>query len=308
MTLEKLKIGERISIRGAVWFVYAAAALLLLKIDDLTLWAVLVTAVALLLAIVPQLRPSKPREFDGRDMIAIGILYIGVVVTFRTAFTVFTTDSVLGLFLSFAAGLLIGVVGPIIYQVWIRDRDLGSLGIGVHELPETIGAGLFLAALQFSTTLWGYEFPAPVDWVPLLVMSLVVGLFEAVFFRGFIQSRLEASFGVVPAVAGAALLYSVYHFGYGMGITEMWFLFGLGVVYAVSFRLTSNILAIWPLLTPLGAFFNNLQAGDIPLPWESILGFVDVAVVMGVVTWLAHRHIQKRLITTTQRTEAESLV
>lgn len=308
MNLENLNIGQRISIRGAVWFVYAAAALLLLRIDNLTLWAVIVTAVALLLALVPQLRPSVSREFDGRDMIAIGVLYIGVVAAFRVAFTVFTTNSVLGLFLSFAAGLLLGVVGPIVYQVWIRDRDLVSLGIGIHQLPETIGAGLILAVLQFSTTLWGYDLPAPVDWVPLLVMSLVVGLFEAVFFRGFIQNRLEASFGAAPAVAGAALLYSIYHFGYGMGVNEMLFLFGLGVVYAVTFRLTSNVLVIWPLLTPLGAFFNNLQATDILLPWESILGFVDVAVVMGVVAWLAYRNIRKRSRGIAQQTGAESLV
>jgi membrane protease YdiL (CAAX protease family) len=308
MSLENLNIGQRISIRGVVWFAYAAAALLLLRIDNLTLWAVIVTVVALLLALVPQLRPSVSREFDGRDMIAIGVLYIGVVAAFRVAFTVFTTNSVLGLFLGFAAGLLLGVVGPIVYQVWIRDRDLVSLGIGGHQLPETISAGLILAALQFSTTLWGYDLPAPVDWVPLMVMSLVVGLFEAVFFRGFIQSRLEASFGVIPAVAGTALLYSLYHFGYGMGVTEMWFLFGLGVVYAVTFRITSNILVIWPLLTPLGAFFNNLQAGDITLPWESILGFVDVAVVMGVVAWLANRSIRKRRRGIAQQTGAESLV
>jgi hypothetical protein len=132
------------------------------------------------------------------------------------------------------------------------------------------------------------------DWVPLLVMSLVVGLFEAVFFRGFIQGRFEASLGVIPAVGGAALLYSLYHVGYGMGASELWFLFGLGLVYAVIYRLTTNVLILWPLLTPLGAFFNNLEAGNIQLPWESILGFADVAIVMAVTIWLAHRHVSKR--------------
>lgn len=279
---------------GIVWFVFALTALLLLNLDDLTLWAVIVVPVALLLALIPQLRPAFERTFDRRDLIAIGVLYLGVVAAFRVAFTVFSTDNVLGLFLAFAFGLLLGVVGPVVYQVWIRDRDLRSLGIGLHRLPETIGIGLSLAAVQFLMTLWGYQLPEAVAWAPLLVMSVVVGFFEAVFFRGFIQGRLEASFGVVPAVAGAALLYSLYHVGYGMGAEEMWFLFGLGVVYAVAYRLTTNVMVLWPLLTPLGAFFNNLQAGDIPLPWESILGFVDVAIVMGVAIWLAYRRIRKR--------------
>jgi uncharacterized protein len=282
-------------VRTVVWTVFSVAALLALNVGDLTLWAALVVPVALLLALVPGLRPAFTfRGADGRDLLVIGVLYVAVVGLFRLAFTVFTTDNILGLFLSFAFGLVIGVVGPIVYQVWMRGRDLRSLGLGFHHLRATLTLGLVFAAIQFASTLWGYDLPAAADWVPLLVMSLVVGLFEAVFFRGFIQGRLEASFGVIPAVGGAALLYALYHVGYGMGANEMWFLFGLGVVYAIIYRLTTNILILWPLLTPLGAFFNNLQAGDIELPWESILGFADVAIVMAVAVWLAHRHIRKR--------------
>ena len=79
-----------------------------------------------------------------------------------------------------------------------------------------------------------------------------------------------------------------------MAADEMVFLFGLGVVYAIAFRLTGSVLVLWPLLTPLGAFYANLEAGDIELPWASIAGFVDVAVVMAVLIWLAHRHQRRR--------------
>jgi uncharacterized protein len=287
--------GSASKVRTVVWTVFSMAALLALNVGDLTLWAALVVPTALLLALVPGFRPAFTfRGADGQDLLVIGVIYVAVVGLFRLAFTVFTTDNILGLFLSFAFGLVIGVVGPIVYQVWMRGRDLRSLGLGFHHLRATVTLGLVFAAVQFASTLWGYDLPAAADWVPLLVMSLVVGLFEAVFFRGFIQGRLEASFGIIPAVGGAALLYGLYHVGYGMGADQMWFLFGLGVVYAVIYRLTTNIFILWPLLTPLGAFFNNLQAGDIELPWESILGFADVAIVMAVAVWLAHRHIRKR--------------
>ena len=33
----------------------------------------------------------------------------------------------------------------------------------------------------------------------------------------------------------------------------MVFLFGLGVVYAVAYRLSENVLVLWPLLIPLGS-------------------------------------------------------
>lgn len=61
-------------------------------------------------------------------------------------------------------------------------------------------------------------------------------------------------------------------------------------MYAVAYRLVGNVLVLWPLLTPLGAFFNNVQAGDIDLPWAAIAGFADVLMVVGVVWWLAWRH------------------
>ena len=298
--------GPNVTRGGLIWFGFVLAALLLLDVFDPITWSVVVSAAALLFAIaVHPARPSWRGVVDGRDLIAVAVFYLAVVTLFRLAFVMFTTANVLGLFLAFAGGLLVGVTGPIGYQVWIRHRDLRSLGVGLHRLPQTALVGLVLAAVQFLITLWGYDLPDPGAWVPLLVMSLVVGFFEAVFFRGFIQNRLEASFGTAPGIAAAALLYGLYHVGYGMGSGEIWFLIGLGVVYAVVFRLVGNILVLWPLLTPMGSFFNQLQAGDIELPWASIVGFADVGGVMAVAVWLALRHIRKRKqITETPPVEA----
>lgn len=238
--------------------------------------------------------PWLALRVDGWDLVAVAVLYPAVVALFRLAFVGFTQTSVLGLFLAFAGGLLLGTAGPIVYTTRVRRRPLSTLGLGLHRLRATVTLAVVFAAVQFAMTLWGYQLPAPVDWVPLLVMSVVVGLFEAVFFRGFVQGRLEDSFGVVTGVAGGAALYAVYHVGYGMGVGELWFLLGLGLVYAVAYRLVGNILVLWPLLTPLGTFFNNLRADDIDLPWASIAGFGDVLVAIGVVWWLAWRHEHRR--------------
>ena len=62
----------------------------------------------------------------------------------------------------------------------------------------------------------------------------------------------------------------------------------------MAYRLVENVLVLWPLLTPLGAFFNNLEPGDIELPWALIAGFADVAAVMAVAIWLGHRHEVRR--------------
>jgi hypothetical protein len=79
-----------------------------------------------------------------------------------------------------------------------------------------------------------------------------------------------------------------------MGWADIGFLTGLGITYAVAFSLARNILVLWPLLTPLGSFYAQLEAGDIELRWASIMGFADVAMLMAGALWIAHRHEQKR--------------
>ena len=121
-----------------------------------------------------------------------------------------------------------------------------------------------------------------------------MGAFETVFFRGFVQDRLRASFGQGAGVAGGAVLYGLYHVGYGMAVPEMAFLTGLGVVYGVAYALVRNVLVLWPLLTPLGSFFSNLSGAEFELPWASILGFVDVLGLMAAAIWLAVRHRRRQ--------------
>jgi membrane protease YdiL (CAAX protease family) len=277
--------------RRIVWVTWLIAALLFLGVGNTLLYGLVVPLSAgVLVMLSPGLLPSTDREIDVRDLRTVAGMYLGVVAAMYVAFQVFTTANVLGLFLCFAAALLLGVVGPVIYTVWVRHRPLADLGLRLDNWREVTALGLALAAVQFSLTLYGYALPAqPLDWVPLAVMALMVGFFEAVFFRGFAQTRLTANLGPVAGTAAAAGLYALYHVGYGMGVQEMIFLFGLGVVYAIAYASVRNILVLWPLLIPMGSFFNSIESGGFDLPWASILGFADVLAIMFTAVWLAHR-------------------
>jgi membrane protease YdiL (CAAX protease family) len=279
-----------------VWVTWLVAALLFLAIGNGLAYGLAITLTAGLLVLMsPGLLPNTVRQIDSRDIRVVLLLYVGVVAALYLAFQVFTVQRTLGLFLCYAGGLILGVVGPVIYTVWRRGRSLVDLGLTTKNWRQAAGLGLLLGAVQFFLTLYGYDLPAPVEWVPLLAMSLMVGLFEAIFFRGFVQTRLSASFGPVPGVFGAAALYALYHVGYGMGLQEMVFLFGLGLVYGIAYLCVNNVLVLWPLLIPLGSFFNNLQSGNIELPWAAIAGFVDVMAIMGAAIWLAHRR-ERRVV------------
>jgi uncharacterized protein len=284
--------GNAAGVTAAAWIAWVLLGLVLLPVAEGTTYAALVVLSAACVALWRR-TPVRGRV-DRRDVLVVGGIYAAVVALLSAAFRVFTTDNVLGLFLCFAGALLVGTIGPIVYMVWGRERPLSDLGLRLDNWKPTAALALLFGGVQFALTLWGYDLPAPVDWVPLLGMALVVGVFESVFFRGFVQGRLEESFGVVPGTALAALLYGAYHIGYGMDVTEIGFLTGLGLVYAVAYRLVRNILVLWPLLTPLGSFFANVEGGDIELPWASLLGFADVLALMVLALWLAGRRIRRR--------------
>ena len=280
-----------------LWAGWVVFALLLMPLVGQWEWVYVVSVVgsAAAVSVLTRIGPPRPSGAAGdRDLWMIAVLYVAVVAVMRLAFVVFGTEHIPGLFLSFAGALLLGVVGPVVYTVWTKNGSLRDLGLRIDNWRSTALLAALFATVQFAITLWGYQLPSPVNWVPLLVMALVVGVFESIFFRGFIQNRLEVRFGARIGVGVAAVLYGVYHVGYGMGLTDIAFLTGLGVTYAVAFSLTRNVLVLWPLLTPLGSFYAQVENGDIELPWASIMGFADVFAIMVAALWLAYRHEKKR--------------
>jgi uncharacterized protein len=130
------------------------------------------------------------------------------------------------------------------------------------------------------------------QFAPLFALSLAIGFFEAVFWRGWVLLRLEESFGLIPAILLGSLLYAAYHIGYAMPLSEMVFLFFIGVMYALAFRLTKNIFILWPVFQPMGQLVTLIKDG-LELPLLASLGFIEVLIGMLVLVWLAGRYAKK---------------
>jgi hypothetical protein len=128
--------------------------------------------------------------------------------------------------------------------------------------------------------------------VPLVALALAIGFFEAVFWRGWVLLRLEEAFGIIPAILLGSILYALYHVGYGMPASEMVFLFFIGVLFAVIFRLTRNVFILWPLFQPMGQLVTLIKDG-LTLPLLAALGFAEVLILMFVLVWLAARRQRK---------------
>jgi hypothetical protein len=210
-----------------------------------------------------------------RDTIVALVSYLLVVLGLVIAFQVFTTEQVAANFITFGpvtiAGL--GVVLPLLYTVLVRRRSVAELGLTTHQMLPSLFLGLLLGWDTYRNTLGTIDVAWTRNLVPLATMALAVGLFEAVFFRGWLQLRFEAAFGVVPGLVLAAACYSFYHVGYGMNPDELLFLFGLGLVFGAVFRLTRNVLVLWPFYTPIGGLYTNLSEG-LTMPFEATYGFL----------------------------------
>jgi len=216
--------------------------------------------------------------------------YVLVVAGLFVAFQVFTTDRVAANFIAFGPVTLagLGVALPALYTALGRRRSLSDLGLTVQGLLPSLVLSLLLGWDTYSNTLATLDVGWTRAQVPLIVMSLVVGLFEAVFFRGWLQLRFEEAFGLVPGLILGAACYSLYHVGYGMSGGEMLFLFGLGLAFGAVFRLTRSVFVLWPFYTPMGGLYTNLREG-LTMPFEATYGFLLTLGLMVGVTILAAR-------------------
>jgi membrane protease YdiL (CAAX protease family) len=231
-----------------------------------------------------------------RDLAAIAISWLLVVGALYTA-TAVVGQSLWGgmaYFLLYAllGATLFGVGLPLYWTTVIRKRPVADLGISRRRLGLSLALQLVFATLLYFVTLAKVELPPVAQLVPLLAMVLAIGFFEALFWRGWVLLRLEEAFGLIPAILLGSALYAAYHIGYGMSANEMIFLFFIGIMFAVVFRLTSSIFILWPLFQPMGQLVTLIQ-DDLTLPATAALGFLEALIAMIVLVWLAARYQRK---------------
>ena len=232
----------------------------------------------------------------GRDLSAVLVSWILVVGALYTATVIVGTDvwGGMGYFVLYAilAAGIFGVGIPIYWTVVVRKKQLSELGITTRWLWLSLVLQIVFSILEYAGTLAKSGTPGFEKFMPLLALSLTIGLFEAIFWRGWVLLRLEESFGMIPAILLGSVLYAAYHIGYGMPLSEMTFLFFIGIMYAVAFRLTKTIFILWPLFQPMGQLVTLIKDG-LELPLLASLGFFEVLIGMFVLIWLAGRYVKK---------------
>lgn len=152
--------------------------------------------------------------------------------------------------------LIVNVLLPVWWLVYVRGQPMSELGITTRRwIPSLfIGAGL---ACFFALRL--LPMVADTDWLPHLLFNAVI-LWEPFFVFGWLQLRYDRAFGIVPGVLLAALSFAAYHVG-TYPPNGLLMLLIAGLVYAIIFRLTSNLLILWPLAWAVGSSIGTLMGG-----------------------------------------------
>lgn len=232
-----------------------------------------------------------------KDLLAIVVSWV-LVVTALYAATFLVGSEVAGGMAYFGlyavlGATIFGIGIPLYWTVVVRKRPVSDLGLTRERLALSVILQLAFAALQFVGAYRDLEIPAWDSLLPLVALALAIGFFEAIFWRGWVLLRLEECFGLIPAIAIGSILYSLYHIGYGMPASEMFFLFFIGVMYAVAFRLTKSVFMLWPVFQPMGQLVTLIKDG-LSLPLLASLGFIEVLALMWVLIWLANKYDKKQ--------------
>lgn len=233
-----------------------------------------------------------------KDLPALVISYILVVAALYTATFIVTAKNggLYFIFYALVCATLCGVGIPVFWTVIVRKRPLSDLGITKKNLKLSLIIQLILGLALYVMKL-RYEQMPPFSYLaPLIALVLAVGFFEAVFWRGWIFSRLEDAFGLIPALVLGSALYAAYHIGYGMSVNEMTFLFFIGLMFALVFRITKSVFILWPVFQPMGQMITLLKE-TLPLPMIAVLGFAEALVAMFVISFLTTVIAKKKGLT-----------
>lgn len=232
----------------------------------------------------------------GKDLVVVVVSWVLVVASLYTATVIVGVDAGGGIpyFLLYAVltATIFGVGLPVYWIVFRQKRPVSDLGITRKNLALSLVLQVIFAGIVLPGGFKDLTLPAFEQLAPLICLALAIGFFEAIFWRGWVLMRLEEAFGFIPAALVGSALYAAYHIGYDMPLNEMMFLFFIGLMYAIVFRLTGSIFILWPLFQPGGQLITLIKEG-LELPLLASVGFIEVFIVMVVLIWFSTRYLKK---------------
>ena len=210
----------------------------------------------------------------------VALLLGGLVVGLSFTLQAFQAKTHINAMLSFIVLdlLMKGIIGftiPLFYILVVRNKSLALFGITKKRWKISLLLGLLFASLLLIQFILepgnkGKEILIRSNvFIPVFYI-FVAGIFEMTFIYGFLRRIFDESFGVIPGILLTALFYSFHHAGFQ---PEFGKLILVGILYAGVYRITNNLLIVFPFFWGVGAV------------WDVLVHFGTVE-LMGISTFL----------------------
>lgn len=175
----------------------------------------------------------------------------------------------------------------VIFPVWwVLRRQKGSLkdlGIKKKGLILSLVISILITSYFLYYALSAYSFYGA-NLIPHFLTNALI-LWEPFFIFCWLQLRFDKAFGIIPGILLAGLSMGVYHIGtYPM--PEVIGLALFGVLFAAIFRITSNLLIMWPLTWSTSSAVGTLKGGLL-LGWnDAFLAIVVLIIQIAIIYYL----------------------
>ncbi|MCX8058933.1 MAG: hypothetical protein N3A58_05920, partial [Spirochaetes bacterium] len=127
--------------------------------------------------------------------------------------------------------LVFGIGAPL----YIINKENNYIEYGLHLrkwyifLPVNIILAILLLLMFLKKSPLPSNFSLTKDIIWKVIYIMLAGIFETIVFYSFIRTKIEKSFGILPAIIFAAMLYSLHHAGFQPEFVKLFF---VGILYA----------------------------------------------------------------------------
>jgi membrane protease YdiL (CAAX protease family) len=182
---------------------------------------------------------------------------------------------------------ILNVLFPAYYVLVVRKEKPAGLGITTHRIWLALGLALVWSLMCWKGLQREMQQHPDADLLPQLIFNGLI-LWESFFVYGWLQLRFDRAFGTVPGILLAALCFGAYHLGtYPLPGVMMLVVFG--IIYGILFRLTGNLLTLWPLVWSISSSIGTLQGG-FHFGWSEVGTYAVVLLVQVIaIAWMIRR-------------------
>jgi len=185
-------------------------------------------------------------------------------------------------FAVYAVTAIAAVLLPAFYVMLVRGEEPSHLGVTTRRCWTALLISGLLGAALFPGLRAELSKHAGATLAPQLLYNGVL-LWEPFFVFGWLQLRFERAFGIIPAIVLTALAVTIYHVG-SLPAQYLPSMILFGVFNCFVFRLTTNLLAIWPLYFAVASAIGTLQGNIIAeWSWVAVMAIVFLAEIAGFV-------------------------